>query len=139
MHIMGMITIIIVDDQPAVREGLRMRLALEEDMQILGEARDGSEALDIVTRLRPDIVLMDMIMPELDGLTATQALRLLAPESQVIILTIHDDETSRKRALEAGAVGFVCKCDDETLLCETIRSLDTTPTKYKEKNLLTIR
>jgi putative acetyltransferase len=139
MHIMGMITIVIADDQPAVREGLRMRLALEEDMQILGEARDGSEALDVVARLRPDIVLMDMVMPELDGLIATQALRSLAPESQVIILTIHDDETSRKRALEAGAAGFVCKCDDETLLCETIRSLDITPTKHKEKNLLTIR
>jgi putative acetyltransferase len=139
MHIMGMITIVIADDQPAVREGLRMRLALETDMQIVGEARDGNEALDVVTRLRPDIVLMDMVMPELDGLTATQVLRSLAPKSQVIILTIHDDDTSRKRAFEAGAVGFVCKCDDETLLCETIRSLDITPTKHKEKNLLTIR
>jgi CheY-like chemotaxis protein len=91
------------------------------------------------SRLRPDIVLMDMAMPEMDGLTATQALRSLAPECQVIILTIHDDETSRKRAREAGAAGFVCKCDDETLLCETIRSLDITSIKNKEKNMLIIR
>jgi putative acetyltransferase len=134
-----MITLVIADDQSAARAGLRMRLALEEDIQILGEARNGSEALEVVSRLRPDIVLMDMVMPVMDGLTATRALRSLAPECQVIILTIQDDEASRKRAREAGAAGFVCKCDDDTLLWKAIRSLDTTSTKHKEKNMLTIR
>ena len=118
-----MIMIVIVDDQPAVREGLRMRLGLEADMQIVGEARDGNEALDLVPRLRPDVLIMDMEMPLMDGLAATQSLRSLAPETQVIILTIHDDETSRKRAREAGATGFVSKHADDIVLLNAIRAI----------------
>lgn len=138
-HTGDMITIVIADDQPAVRAGLRMRLALEADMQVVSEAQDGNDVLDVVSRLHPDFVLMDMAMPKMDGLAATQALRSLAPECQVIILTIHDDEASRNRAHEAGAAGFICKCDDDTLLCSTIRSLNTISAKNKEKNILVIR
>jgi putative acetyltransferase len=134
-----MITIVIADDQPAVRAGLRMRLALEAEIQVIGEARNGGEVLEVVSRLRPDIVLMDLAMPEMDGLTATRALRSLVPECQVIILTIHDDEASRRRAREAGAAGFVCKCDNETLLWKTIRSLGITSTLEKKNNMLIIR
>lgn len=117
-----MITILIVDDQPAVRAGLRMRLSLEPDFQIVGEARDGKEALDLVSRLEPDVVLMDMEMPGMDGLAATKALKSLALESRVIILTIHDDEVSRKRARGAGAAGFVSKHADEAMLLSAIRA-----------------
>lgn len=118
-----MITIIIADDQPAVREGLRMRLALETDMQVIGEARDGRETLDLVPRLNPDIVIIDMEMPVMDGFAATQSLKSLAPETQVVILTIHDDETSRQRARDAGAAGFVSKHADDVVLLNAIRAL----------------
>lgn len=118
-----MITLVLADDQPAVRAGLRMRLSLEEDIQIVGAAREGNEALQVVSRLKPDIVIMDLEMPVMDGLAAAKALKSSAPDSQVIILTIHDDETSRRQAREAGAAGFVSKHADETVLLNTIRAL----------------
>ena len=118
-----MITIVIVDDQPAIRAGLRMRLALEPDMQVIGEAWDGREALNIVPRLRPDIVIMDMEMPVMDGLAATKALQSLVRDTQIIILIIHDDETTRRLAREAGAAGFVSKHADDVVLLNAIRAL----------------
>lgn len=118
-----MITLVLADDQPAVRVGLRMRLGLEADMQIVGAARDGNEALDVVRRLKPDIVIMDLEMPVMDGLAATKALKSSASKTQIIILTIHDDETSRQQAHEAGAAGFVSKHADEIVLLNTIRAL----------------
>lgn len=117
-----MITIVIADDQPAVRRGLRMRLALEEDIQVIGTARDGNEAVYVAHRLKPDIVIMDLEMPNVDGLAATKVLKQFAPEAQVIILTIHDDETSRQKAREAGAAGFVSKHADEIVLLNAIRA-----------------
>jgi DNA-binding NarL/FixJ family response regulator len=118
-----MITIVLVDDQPAIRAGLRMRLSLEADMQIVGAAQDGNSALDVVARLKPDIVIMDLEMPVMDGLAATQSLKSLAPGTQVIILTIHDDETTRKRARDAGAARFVSKHADDVILLNAIRAL----------------
>lgn len=118
-----MITLVIADDQPAVREGLRMRLSLESDFQIVGEAQDGREALEIVPRLKPDVVLMDMEMPGMDGLAAARALKTLVPECRVVVLTIHDDETSRKQARDAGAAGFVSKHADDIVLLNAIRAL----------------
>ena len=117
-----MITIVIADDQPAVRAGLRMRLALEDDIQVIGAARDGNEAVYVAHRLKPDIVIMDLEMPNVDGLAATKVLKQFAPEAQVIILTIHDDETSRQKAREAGAAGFVSKHADEIVLLNAIRA-----------------
>ena len=118
-----MITIVIADDQPAVREGLRMRLGLEADLQVTGEARDGNEALEVVSRLQPDIVIMDMEMPVMDGLAAMRELQSLAPECRVIMLTIHDEEATRKRARAAGAAGFVSKHADDSVLLNAIRAL----------------
>jgi DNA-binding NarL/FixJ family response regulator len=116
-------SIVIVDDQPAIREGLRMRLGLEADIKVTGEARDGKEALDVVARLQPDIVIMDLEMPVMDGLEATRKLQSLAPKSQVILLTIHDDRETRKQAREAGAVEFVSKHADDAVLLNAIRAL----------------
>jgi DNA-binding NarL/FixJ family response regulator len=118
-----MITLVLADDQPAIRAGLRMRLSLEADLQIVGAAQDGKNALDVVSRLRPDIVILDLEMAVMDGLAATQSLKSLAPGTQVIILTIHDDETNRKRAREVGAAGFVSKHADDSVLLNTIRAL----------------
>jgi DNA-binding NarL/FixJ family response regulator len=118
-----MITIVIADDQPTVRQGLRMRLALEEDMEIIGAAQDGNNALNVAARLKPDVVIMDLEMPIMDGLAATKALKSSAPDTQVIILTIHDDETTRKRAHDSGAAGFVSKHADDVVLMNAIRAL----------------
>ncbi|WKZ37389.1 MAG: response regulator transcription factor [Anaerolineales bacterium] len=120
---MTMITLVIVDDRPAVRQGLQMRLALEEDMQVVGEAQNGRDALSAIPHLKPIVVLMDMEMPEMDGLAAIQTLRSIAPESKVVVLTIHDDETSRRRAYESGAAGFVCKCAGDEALLNVIRAV----------------
>jgi len=118
-----MITIVIVDDQPTVRAGLRMRLSLEADLQIVGAAQDGKNALDVVARLKPDIVIMDLEMPVMDGLAATQSLKSLAPECRVIMLTIHDDEATCKRAHDSGAAGFVSKHADDSVLLNVIHAL----------------
>lgn len=104
-----MITILLVDDQPAVRQGLRMRLGLESDVHVVGEANDGAEAVAIAQRLHPDVILMDVEMPNIDGIQATQALRTLAPRSAVVMLSIHDDPVTQQRARAAGAAAFVSK------------------------------
>jgi DNA-binding NarL/FixJ family response regulator len=135
-----MVKIVIADDSPAVREGLRMRLALEADMQIVGEAWDGNEVLDIVPRLRPDIVIMDMEMPVMDGLTATKELLTLAPDSRVITLTIHDNATSRRNARDAGAAAFVSKLADDDALLHTIRAVNSSRVmKTGENSMFAIR
>ena len=82
MHGETIITVLLVDDQPTVRHGLRMRLELEPDIIVVGEAGDGAAALDMTTALHPDVVVMDVEMPEMDGITACAALRRLAPVLQ---------------------------------------------------------
>jgi DNA-binding NarL/FixJ family response regulator len=103
------ITILLVDDQPAGRQGLRMRLMLEPDIRILGETGDGMSALELAAALDPDVVVMDVEMPVMDGLAATARLREGRGRCGVVILTIHDDSGTRARALEAGACAFLGK------------------------------
>ncbi len=116
-----MIRLLLVDDQPAVRRGLLMRLHLEPDIQIVGEASTGREALRLAQSLAPDVVLMDVEMPEMDGIEATAALRLAVSQSAVVILSIHDDEQTRGRAQAAGAVAFVEKRGATDSLLAAIR------------------
>ncbi len=104
-----MITLLLVDDQPSTCLGLRMWLGLEPDIMVVGEASDGETALDLARTLKPDVIVMDVQMPGMDGIAATWALRTAAPHSAVIILSLHDDPTTRQRAKEAGAVAFVAK------------------------------
>lgn len=104
-----MIRVLLVDDQPVVRRGLRERFHLEPDMQVVGEASTGREALNLAQTLTPDVVLMDIEMPDMDGIEATAALRRVVPQSAVVILSIHDDAQTRGRAQAAGAVAFVEK------------------------------
>ena len=116
-----MIRLLIVDDQPAVRKGLHMRLAAESDLSVIGEAADGEAALDLAQSLCPDVVLMDVQMPRMDGIAAASALHALCPRASVIMLSIHDDARTRARAEDAGAAGFVAKSMPPDMLLATIR------------------
>ncbi len=115
-----MIQLVLVDDQPIIRQGLRKRLTLEPDMVVVGEASNGREAVILVQQLTPDIVLMDFEMPEMDGIAATAVLHKTAPQSAVVLLTIYDNVSTRARAQVAGAVAFVHKSGDIVSLLATI-------------------
>ena len=118
-----MIRLLIVDDQPAVRKGLQMRLAAESDLVVIGEASDGQAALDLARALYPDVVLMDVEMPHMDGIAAAQALQSICPNISVIMLSIHDDAHTRSCAEKAGAVAFISKSVPADTLLETIRQV----------------
>jgi DNA-binding NarL/FixJ family response regulator len=116
-----MIKLLLVDDQPIVRQGLRMRLLMEPDIAVIGEASSGEQALMLVESLAPDIVLMDVEMPAMDGISATAALRDAQAHSAVVMLSTHDDIHTRTRAQAAGAVAFVEKRGAVEVLLATIR------------------
>ena len=118
-----MIRLLIVEDQPGVRQGLHMLMDAESDLLVIGEAADGKAALDLATALRPDVVLMDVEMPRMDGIAATSALRLSQPRAAVIILSLHDDALTRARAKEAGAAAFVAKSMPADTLLTAIRQV----------------
>jgi DNA-binding NarL/FixJ family response regulator len=105
----AMITILLVDDRPSVLSGLCIWLANEPDLEVVGETRDAATAVALAAELRPDIVLMDVGMPGMDGVAATAALQDQSPRTVVVILSIHDDQHTRQRARAAGAVAFVPK------------------------------
>lgn len=116
-----MTTMLIVDDQPSVLNALRQCFALEPDMVIIGNAEDGAEAIRLAERLHPDVVLTDIGMPDMDGIAVTIALRKADPHTKVVILSIHDDPTTRARAKAAGADAFVAKHDPAEVLIAAIR------------------
>lgn len=120
-----MITVLLVDDQPAVRQGLAMRLALEPDVQVIGAAASGAEALTLAARLQPDVVLMDVEMPDLDGIATTRQMRRELPACRVVMLSIYDDLATRRRATDAGAAAFVAKQEPTEVLLATIRAAPT--------------
>ena len=103
------IQVLLVDDEPNVLRGLRMRLGLEEDIWVVGEAADGATAVDLAGLLLPDVVLMDVNLPVVDGITATRELTARVPQAAVVILSLHDDQETIDRARAAGAVAFVGK------------------------------
>jgi two-component system NarL family response regulator len=117
------IKILIVDDQATVRKGLRMRLEAESDLLVVGEAADGETALFLAKALAPDVVLMDVKMPRMDGIEATEALRIACPHAAVIMLSIYDDAQTRARAENAGAKAFVPKSVPTDMLRATIRQI----------------
>jgi DNA-binding NarL/FixJ family response regulator len=118
-----MIRLLLVDDQRLMREGLRTLLELEHDFEIAGEAGDGQAALDAYAELRPDVVLMDIRMPGLDGVEATRRLRAHWPEARVIILTTFDDDAYVFEGLRAGALGYLLKDVSGQDLASAVRTV----------------
>ena len=117
------IRIVVVDDHPTVRAALHLRLALEPDLTVIGQAQNGLEALKVVAEIHPDVVLMDLEMPGMDGLTATSLLRESVPNSAVVMVSMHDDATTRSKAQAAGAIAFLSKHEAVTeILPATIRA-----------------
>jgi DNA-binding NarL/FixJ family response regulator len=117
-----MIRLLLVDDQALFREGLRTLLSLHEDLQVVGEAGNGLEALAAADALRPDVVLMDLRMPVLDGVAATRRLLAAHPASRVIVVTTFDDDELVFDGLRAGAVGYLLKDVSSDKLVEAIRA-----------------
>jgi DNA-binding NarL/FixJ family response regulator len=119
----NMIKLLLVDDQSIVRQGLRMRLLMEPDIMVIGEASSGEQALELVESLAPDIVLLDVEMPGMDGITATKAIHANSFQSAVVMMSIHDDAHTQARAQGAGAAAFVEKSGTLEVLLATIRQI----------------
>ena len=116
------IRVLIVDDHAVVRSGLAAFLLAFDDLELVGEAAGGRAAVELCTATRPDIVLMDLMMPEMDGATATQAIRQALPETQVIALTSFQEGDLVKAALQAGAIGYLLKNASADELSAAIRA-----------------
>ena len=116
------IRILLVDDQALFREGLRTLLSVHPDLEVVGEANDGQEALDMARSLKPDVILMDLRMPVLDGVTATRYFSETHPRCRVIVLTTFDDDEYVFEALRAGAVGYLLKDVSSEKLVEAIHT-----------------
>jgi DNA-binding NarL/FixJ family response regulator len=115
------IRVLVVDDHKVVRTGLRTFISVNEDLDFVGEAGNGEEAIEQCAALRPDVVLMDLKMPVMDGPTAIENIRTRFPDVQIVALTSFDDESMAQRALEAGAIGFLFKDADEDELISAVR------------------
>src|SRR5690349_17099517 len=118
---MNLIKILLVDDQPLFREGLRTLLSVHSDFEIVGEAGNGQEAINLARANRPSVVLMDLQMPVLDGVAATHRLHEEYPQCRVIVLTTFDDDERVFDGLRAGAVGYLLKDAPSEKLAEAIR------------------
>ncbi len=116
------VRVLIADDHSVVRQGLRMFLGTDPELEIVGEARDGAEALRLVFQLHPDVVLMDLLMPGMDGISATAAIRREAPDTEVVALTSVLDDHSVVDAVRAGAIGYLLKDTEAEELRRAIKA-----------------
>jgi len=118
-----MISVLVVDDHAVVRQGLRTFLELQDDIEGVGEAADGEAALAAVAELAPDVVLMDLVMPVLDGVGATRELVACCPEARVVVLTSFSDRERILAALDAGAIGYLLKDAEPDEVLRGIRAV----------------
>ncbi|MDX1689073.1 MAG: response regulator transcription factor [Candidatus Promineifilaceae bacterium] len=116
------INVLLVDDHSVVRQGLRMFLELDPELEVVGEARDGAEAVRRARQLQPDVVLMDLLMPEMDGIEATTMIRREMPDIEVIALTSVLEDEKVYSAIRAGAIGYLLKNTEADELCRAIKA-----------------
>ncbi len=119
-----MIRLLLVDDQEMFRQGLAALLALEPDLEVVGQAGDGTQAIALVEQLQPDIVLMDVQMPQCDGVTATREIHHRYPWIRVLVLTTFDQDEYIWQALQAGALGYILKSATSKQVAAAIRTLN---------------
>ena len=115
--------LIIVDDDALIRESLSLTLGLEDDIEVVGEAEDGRAALALCEKLKPDIALMDIRMPNIDGITATGLMRKKYPDIKIMMLTTFADKANIQQALSAGANGYLLKTDETDGVADKLRAL----------------
>jgi DNA-binding NarL/FixJ family response regulator len=115
--------LLIADDHGIVRGGLKLLLDRQSDMEVVAEAADGVQAVELALRVRPDICVLDVAMPRMTGLQATVEIRAHAPEISVLVLSMHDDERYLYEALQAGAAGYVLKREADTALVAAVRAV----------------
>ena len=119
------VSILLADDHPIVRRGLRGLLENQADWQVVGEASNGAEAVEQVGRLQPNVLIVDLMMPEIDGLEVTRRVRQLSPQTHIIILSMYANEAYVLEALRAGAAGYVLKDSTAEDLAEAVRQVLT--------------
>jgi DNA-binding NarL/FixJ family response regulator len=117
------ITVMIVDDHTIVREGIRRLLDTEGDIEVIGEAANGRKAVELAGRLHPDVVIMDIAMPRMNGLEATRQIRLTAPDVKVLVLSAHGDDAYVESMMASGASGYLIKQTSAHFLAEAIREV----------------
>ena len=117
------ISILLADDHTVLREGLRLLLSAECDFEVVGEAADGREAVALTQQFRPDVVLMDILMPRLNGVEATRQIRQLCPATQVLVLTARSEERYLQQMTALGVAGYLLKQTSAKLLCTAIREV----------------
>ncbi len=117
------ISVLLVDDHAVVREGLRLVLEVETDMQVVAEARSGREAVELVKKIRPDVVVMDIAMPLLNGFEATRQIVKLFPATKILILSAHSDDEYVDQMIAIGAAGYLIKQSSAELLSKAIREI----------------
>lgn len=118
------IKIILADDHALLRQGIRNVLELDPDLQVIGEAGDGEETIRLVAELKPDVVLLDINMPDMNGIEVTKRVCLKSPRTRIIILTMHDDETYVAEVIKAGAMGYLLKEVEPSMLVNAIRTVN---------------
>jgi DNA-binding NarL/FixJ family response regulator len=120
---MKRITVLLVDDSRITRRAFRKVLNLEADLEVVGEAKNGREAVAMVKKLRPNVVLMDVAMPLLNGILATRQLLEAVPATKVLMLSVHSDETYAEAAVSSGAMGYLIKQSCAGYVCRAIREV----------------
>lgn len=117
-----MVTVVLVDDHPVVRYGLRFMLEQRSDIQVMGEGEDGRGAIELVMQHLPDVILLDLLMPRIDGVEATREIKRLAPKTQIIILTSYSEDERIFAAIKAGALSYLLKESSPQELIEAVRA-----------------